>query len=1151
MRLRAALLGFVSVAVIAISCAPRGTSGPRTDPATISRDQLLTGRFSSVYDAVQALHSNWLVTRGADSFIAPSVIWVYLDNTKLGDISTLRAVQPATIEYVRHLSGPDATARWGVGHGAGVIFLSTFKVNPTGRDTALTPARHAGALAWSGSGNSIVDAIQLAPVAKATTDLPSANNDDVLDMSRTASPYVSHDARADRFPLSEHGKAATIVVSENDYAGVRRVAHDLSADVGRVTGSAAPVSNAPPSEEAQVVLVGTVGHSTVIDALVRSKKLDVQGIVGKWESSMTQTVDNPMPGVSRALVIAGSDKRGTIYGAYELSSAIGVSPWYWWADVPVPHQNNIYVASERRTLNEPAVKYRGIFINDEAPAFSGWTREKFGGVNHVMYEKMFELILRMKGNYLWPAMWGNAFADDDSLNAKRADEYGIVMGTSHHEPLTRAQQEWKRYGHGEWNYEKNDATLREFWRAGVERMGTRENIVTVGMRGDGDMPMTEGSNIALLEKIVADQRTIISDVTGKPAAATPQMWALYKEVQDYYDRGMRVPDDVTLLFSDDNWGNIRRLPGLEDRARAGGFGIYYHFDYVGGPRNYKWLNTNPIARVWEQLHLANAYGANRIWVVNVGDLKPMEFPIQFFLDYAWNPSAIPASTLPQYTTQWVAQQFGSTHAADIAEIITTYLKYNGRRKPELLEPDTYSLTNFGEAERVVSDYNALVERVNVLAVNMPAPYKDAFYELVQHPVQASANIHELYFTVAQNRLYASQGRAATNDLAEKARMLFDRDADISKFYNTQLAGGKWNHMMDQTHIGYTYWQEPPRNVMPRVDVIQLPEAADMGVAVVEQDKVTPQYGRSGASPPSLVPGAGRGGPALPPFDAYNRQTYHVDVYNKGQTSFTFKASANEPWLRVMPASGTVTKQQRLSVNVDWSRAPSGISRAPITIAGAGGTPVVIQVTVHNPIAPRREDVIGFVESNGYVSMEAEHFTRATSGASSPTGSAIHWERIPDLGRTLSGVMAAPVTSPSLVPTTTSPHLEYTMRLTDSGAVKVHAYFSPTQNFSAASHGIRYGISLDDETPQIINIIPDTSNAAWEKAVADNIRVLESQHHVVSAGEHVLKYWYVDPGVVLQKLVVETTNMPNSYLGPPESFYRPARSNSSPASRRPE
>ncbi len=334
-------------------------------------------------------------------------------------------------------------------------------------------------------------------------------------------------------------------------------------------------------------------------------------------------------------------------------------------------------------------------------------------------------------------------------------------------------------------------------------MDSHESIVTIGMRGDGDMPMTAGSNIALLARIVRDQRKIIGQVTGKDPSTTPQLWALYKEVQDYYDKGMRAPDDVTLLFSDDNWGNVRRLPARADSGHAGGFGVYYHFDYVGGPRNYKWINTNPIARVWEQMHLAYEYDARRIWIVNVGDLKPMEFPISFFLDYAWNPSRLPADRLPEYARRWASQQFGATQSAEIADLLTTSLKYAGRRKPELLDTSTYSLANFGEAERVVADYATLRGRAERVAQALPSEYRDAFYELVRHPIEAAANLNELYVTVAKNRLYAQQGRTSTNELADRARALFEHDAEITRHYNTELAGGKWNHMMDQTHIGYT------------------------------------------------------------------------------------------------------------------------------------------------------------------------------------------------------------------------------------------------------------------------------------------------------------------------------------------------------------
>ncbi|HEX8904318.1 MAG TPA: glycosyl hydrolase 115 family protein, partial [Longimicrobiaceae bacterium] len=501
----------------------------------------------------------------------------------------------------------------------------------------------------------------------------------------------------------------------------------------------------------EVVLVGTLGRSPAIDALVRAGKLDTAGLAGRWETFVVQPVERPLPGVDRALVIAGSDRRGTIYGIYDVSAQIGVSPWYWWADVPVRRQSRLFVLPGRHTQGTPAVRYRGIFINDEAPALSGWAGATFGGFDHRFYAKVFELVLRLKGNYLWPAMWGSAFFADDSLNARTADEYSVVIGTSHHEPMLRAHDEWRRAGGGAWDYAKNHSALRAFWRESIRRRGSLEAVVTVGMRGDGDEPMTQGTAIALLERIVADQRRILGETTGLDPATIPQAWALYKEVQDYYDRGMRVPGDVTLLFSDDNWGNIRRLPTAADRARPGGFGVYYHFDYVGGPRNYKWLNTTQIARVWEQMHLAWEHGADRIWIANVGDIKPMELPISFFLDYAWNPARLPAGRIAAWERSWAAQQFGGAHGADAAEILATYQRLASRRKPELLDTATYSLVNFGEAERVVADYRALEARAESLGRALPAGSRDAYYELVLHPVLAAANLNDLYVTAARNR----------------------------------------------------------------------------------------------------------------------------------------------------------------------------------------------------------------------------------------------------------------------------------------------------------------------------------------------------------------------------------------------------------------
>ena len=807
--------------------------------------------------------------------------------------------------------------------------------------------------------------------------------------------------KAVSFPLAASGKTAPIYASATDWPGVLRAARDLQADVQRVTKTVPRFSTEKPTGQ-QVVLIGTLGKSPLIDALVKQKKLDVSAVAGRWETFVRQVVENPMPGVARALVIAGSDKRGTIYGIYDLSQQIGVSPWYWWADVPVKAQSTLLIPAAHHSLGTPTVKYRGIFLNDEAPALTGWAKEKFGGINSKMYVRVFELILRLKGNYLWPAMWGNAFNDDDKLSPALADEYGVVMGTSHHEPMLRAQQEWKRYGHGPWNYQTNDTTLRRFWRQGIRNMGTHESIVTVGMRGDGDEPMSEGSNIALLEKIVVDQRRILAEETHRPVEQTPQLWALYKEVQDYYDKGMRVPDDITLLLCDDNWGNLRKLPKVGDKPRAGGYGIYYHFDYVGGPRSYRWLNTNPLPRVWEQMHLAHEHGVNQIWIVNVGDLKPMELPISFFLDYAWNPDKIKADQVAAYTQRWASQQFGPKYATDIADMLAKYAKYNARRKPELIDANTYSLAT-GEWAAVVADYNQLLTRAEAINQQLPADARDAFYELVLHPVQACANLNELYYTVALNREAAKTNQPTTNALAEKARALFAQDAEIKTRYHA-LAGGKWNHLMDQMHIGYTAWHDEPKDLMPEV---------------------------------------------------------------------------------MMLAAGAV---------------PTPIA-APVPLP---------QATV--------------------VSLEAEQYTRVINAGP------VVWQRLPDLGRTLGAVSTFPTTAaPTAVPGGVSPHLEYRLTLAQAGPVAVQAYLAPTLDFTNTT-GLRYAVSLDDETPQIINLHtglkPGESNRIWEQAVANNIILKTSQHNVVSAGAHVLKFWRVDSGVVLEKLVVSQGELPASYLGPP-------------------
>jgi hypothetical protein len=928
------------------------------------------------------------------------------------------------------------------------------------------------------------------------------------------SSYISHKWEKGCFTLSNSGRSAPLLASSEDYPGVIRALKQLQVDIGLVTNVKPELFFNSFAQSKEIVLVGTLGKSPLIDTLAEKRKIDSKSIAGCWEAFMQQVVEEPFPGVHLAFVIAGSDKRGTIYGIYDLCSHIGVSPWYFWADVPVRLQSAFFVLPGCYTSGEPAVKYRGIFINDEAPALSRWVYKKYGGFNHLFYEKVFALLLRLKANYLWPAMWGHAFYDDDPLNPQLADEYGIVIGTSHHEPMMRAHVEWRRYGTGQWNYENNEAVLKRFWRKGIRNICPYESIITMGMRGDGDKPMSEEANITLLEKILSDQQEIITEVTGKERTAIPQLWAIYKEVQEYYEKGIQIPDEVTLLFCDDNWGNIRKVPEPGVRPQSGGYGMYYHFDYVGEPRNYKWVNTNPISRVWEQMNLAYHYGVKKIWIVNAGDIKPMEFPTQFFLDHAWNADKWSVEDMSKYTQLWAEQQFGAMYAAEIAGIISRYARYNSRRKPELLSPDTYSLVHYREAETIVADYRRLADEAERIYDALPSEYRDAYYQLVLYTVLACANLNELYVTVGKNHMYARQGRAKTNELAARVKALFAKDTEYTRYYNEVMSEGKWKHMMDQTHIGYTSWQQPEENIIPEVKEIVVPEAPDIGVAIEGSDRWWPK------SKDEAV---------LPEFDMYQQQEYYIEIFNRGQTSFHYTIECSTDWLHFSCRQGMIEKEERLWVSVDWKLVPTGKHHVPFYIIGPNETWIVVQTVVNNPDSPKRDDVRGFVEGNGYISMEAEHYNRAVSSE------AIKWQCIPHLGRTLSAVTPFPVTASIQSPGGDSPRLEYRMYIWNSGDVVVRIYLSPTLNFNNVA-GLQYAISFDNEPPQTINIHADHSNEVWMKSVSDNIRVTVSRHHIDKGGWHVLKFWMVHPGVVLQKLVVETTSIALSYLGPPESFY---------------
>lgn len=620
---------------------------------------------------------------------------------------------------------------------------------------------------------------------------------------------------ADRFVNFKQGdlllnanNRVEIYMDTNDCKGVSYAAHALLKDIKSVSGATATLtSDAGFLKKADTVrpaiIVGTIGHSAAIDQLVKQKRINGNLLKGKREKFIITLIDGQ-------LVIAGSDRRGTIYGIYELSQQMGVSPWYDWADVPVEHHDSIFVNKGIYTDGEPAVRYRGIFLNDEAPCLTSWVKNTYGTDygDHRFYQRVFELVLRLRGNMMWPAMWGWAFYADDAENEKTADEMGVVMSTSHHEPMARNHQEYarNRKGWGPWNYQKNKANLQKFFREGIERMKETEQIVTIGMRGDGDEAMSAEADTKLMTNIINDQRKIIADVTGRKASETPQVWALYKEVLDYYDKGMKVPDDVTLLLCDDNWGNVRRVPNAKERKHKGGWGLYYHVDYVGAPRNSKMLNVTPVQNPWEQLTLAYENGIDRLWILNVGDLKPMEYPISQFMDMAWNPRKYDVNNITRHTRDWCTQQFGESQADEAARILNLISKYNGRCTPEMLDQNTYSLEN-GEWQEVVNQYLQLEADALRQYNSLPASYHDAYRQIILFPIEMMSNLHQMYFAQTQNHALYKQGNPKANVWADECERLFKRDSLICDYYNHKMAGGKWNGMMTQKHIGYNSWND--------------------------------------------------------------------------------------------------------------------------------------------------------------------------------------------------------------------------------------------------------------------------------------------------------------------------------------------------------
>lgn len=962
------------------------------------------------------------------------------------------------------------------------------------------------------------------------------------------SGYVS---ATDGIKIAGSDKTPVIYVDDADWAGVVRAVGDLKEDIESVTDVAAAIVN-ENADNADIV-VGTIGKSAEIDMLIEEEKLDVAEIKDKWECFTIQNVDG-------TIVIAGSDKRGTIYGIYDLSEKIGVSPWSWWADTVPAHLDELYINLDENgyTEGEPSVQYRGIFLNDEYNLTTWSTSlDSSGNMNTETYKKIFELLLRLKANYCWPAMhtYSTAFNNTEH-NAEIADEYGIVMGSSHCEPLLRNnlgelynyQQEWiaahpdktlyinatdDAKHNVSWMWTDKDADgnavdnkefITDYLRERVRENGGYENTYTLGMRGvhDGKFDTNMDKQTAMKE-ILDTQRQILTEelcADGKEITDIPQIFIPYKEILDLYNGGLEVPDDVTLMWTDDNFGYIRQLPTETERQRSGGAGIYYHLSYRGRPTSYLWLSTTQLGLIREEMTKAYESGAQKIWIANVGDLKPAETQIEYFLDLARNVGTSRNKSIYSFLTENAKRDFGfnDTQAAEYAYIQNEFYKLANSRRPEHLVQGLFNLEDFGdEGQKYIDNYKALVERSEALYNTLDEARKPSFFELQLYPLRCCYNMAEVYVNTDRAKLYKEQGRGmSVNKYAKAAADAADRIDSDTAYYNSML-DGKWNNIMTYQPKGLVSSYGDWPNVRPETESVSEVDYAEMGVAA-------------------------EGGTLT--FDYYNQRAKFIDIYNKGLGTVDYKVTTDADWIKLNKTEDTVADDDRIYAMADYTKAPSGEHMAQITVTQYIGDTAVdtktIDVQLTNNQIDNLNNSITYVEADGYVSIEAENASYGIS--SSPD---YDWMIEENLGR--SGyycgcsVKSYPNTG-SRVDTTdseNSAYLAYDVYFTSAGTFPIDVYRMPTLNELSGST-MRFSIGVDDGTPvQFSGNTKTTDNSngtdAWGKGVLQNTEVLSGTITVPSAGLHTIRLYNGDCGVIIDKMVITTGEKKPSYYGAPESY----------------
>ncbi|KAF2796768.1 glycoside hydrolase family 115 protein [Melanomma pulvis-pyrius CBS 109.77] len=971
---------------------------------------------------------------------------------------------------------------------------------------------------------------------------------------------------------------ATILVATDDFVGVHIAANSLAKDLQEITEVESEVKNVTTNSTLlantrvkslkSAIIVGSV-NSSLIRHLSTNDVIDVSEIQG-WEMFKTSVISNPMRGVEKALVIVGSDKRGTIFGIHTLAEQCGQSPYHWFADIPAQRHSAIFAESRRTIHGPPTVKYRGLFINDEEPALTTWWSARHNSTHYPLntefYAHVFDLLLRLKANYLWPAMWkswtpppGNIFFTDDPGNMQLADDHGIVISTSHHEPMQRATNEWNETETGPWDWTKNKENVTKFMDEGIRRMGANESYITLGMRGPGDSAL-EGSNaIEILKEVFEVERGIFKKYFGEKKVN--QVWTIYKEVATYYAAGLNPPDEVTIIMPDDNHGQVQRLPTGNESEREGGVGVYFHFEYFGSPKSYKWSNSNNLPKVLKELTHAFLRNANRIWVINVGDIKPMELPFNFAMDIAWNASRFSFEMIPTYLQLYAEREFGPEHAEEIAGLLLEFSHLIGMRRFEMVHSGTYSILNYHEAETVLARWTSLADQTKALYTIMSEELKSAYYQLMFYPIVSGATYYSIAIGIGRNHQSVMERRNSANTIAQQVLVDFDYDYDLIEGFDS-LLNGKWKHIMSQAKIDAVTeqprnWANPSRDMAANLSFVQLRQNMQFSqgnMGIYAEGSTSPiNQGRWAESIDASMPTEGYGA-VLPVMDPYGPAVRTVDLFMRGdfRVPISWKLDAIPvDWLSIAPISGTLSQDQydqRLNVTIDWDRVPKGTNETIEVGITSEPSPYPYFDLIRIPVRNHRvtEGFNGFPETAGLISIEAPHFQHSSppslSSNSTTVNGTVAFAPIYYLGtRSESGSLALRpyLSSRSSLSSSTAAYVSYSIYVfTPQPALNATIYLNAFLDTDPQLLS-QFSLTLDDAPATFTRVLGDPKNAGdvppeWMGEITNQVWTKKVSLGIVKNGQHRLVWRTNSPEVYLEKIVLDFGGVRESYLGPPET-----------------